>query len=138
MVVLNTYEQETVWWQTALHLLVFLPLVVLTAFIIGLIQVVSLGQEVASGLWSYLVVSATSTYSALLLPTIIFSKSNESVVSTIVGTIYALVLAVMIFAVISIEPNYLAGETRWASFKQLAACAVSLIATICFFFRNRR
>lgn len=132
---LNSNDEETVWWHTVLHGLAF-PVI-----FIGLIMLIGLMMYFLGHLnsWTSIISRAIqyglAAHFSLVLPTFFLTKSNELVVSVIVGTLYAAFSIVVIFASEYLVPNGGHSFGEWVEL--LATFAGAMIGIGIYYFGER-
>jgi len=91
-------EQNTaVWWQTALHILLWAPLYFMLVIVIGMIgsfldAIQGLSNEPTLMIFVKTALAAVSAYYALVGLGHLLKRSNKVVASSIIGAVYAVII----------------------------------------------
>ena len=135
MVEINSNYEKTVWWHTALHVVLFPFVFVALVMLLGLI-LYFLGRF--NDVFAFIVRALQFGFCAnfaLILPTFFLSKSNEVVASTIVATVGLTFIIMSIFATFTFgnEGNY----TKYQWLEIVASQIGFMVGVIAYYFGER-
>ena len=96
VVALNSNSDETIWWQTLIHILLFPILFILFILLSGILYYFFADLDSFFVFITRAFQYGACSHLALVVPTLFLKKSNEVVSSTVVGTVIGALSALIL------------------------------------------